>query len=187
MEKTITLVPGAKMSIETTKDGTVITMYEPEKEPVFKDGDIITIDCGHGSMIIILKNKLINEDTSDAYINIGTLGRLAIGESFGFYPSKGDEANFSTEEEKQKLFDALKKEGKQWNAEKKCIEGLRWKPKTGEKFFFISSCFAVVADTWENNNICEVMYKCYNCFKTFEEAEKALPYIIETFKNWNKK
>ena len=31
----------------------------------------------------------------------------------------------ATEEEKQRLFDALKKNGKQWNNEKKCIEDIK--------------------------------------------------------------
>ena len=31
----------------------------------------------------------------------------------------------ATDEEKQRLFDALAKEGKRWNAEKKCIEKIK--------------------------------------------------------------
>ena len=39
MEKKITLVPGTKISIETTEEGSIITMYEPEdKKEEFKDG-----------------------------------------------------------------------------------------------------------------------------------------------------
>lgn len=41
-------------------------------------------------------------------------------------------------EENQLLFDALAKEGKRWNADKKCIEDLpRWRAKENETYYFI--------------------------------------------------
>lgn len=187
MEKTITLVPGAEISIKTTKDGTVITMYEPEKEPVFKDGDIITMYCKHGSIIAILQNGLINDYSSEAYAHLGTSGILFIGERFGFYPSKGDEINYSTEEQKHKLFDALAKDGKQWNAEKKCIEELRWKPVLGSHYHFLTESLSVIKTTWDNDVTDNMRYDAYNCFQTKEEADQTIPYIIEALKNRNKK
>lgn len=48
-----------------------------------------------------------------------------------------DSATFvrlATEEEKQKLFDALAKEGKAWDAEKKAVVELKWKPNVGDKY-----------------------------------------------------
>ena len=41
---------------------------------------------------------------------------------------------YATEEEKQKLFDALAKEGKDWDAEKKAVVELKWKPNVGDKY-----------------------------------------------------
>lgn len=43
-----------------------------------------------------------------------------------------DKLKLTTEEEKQKLFDALAKEGKRWNAEKKCIEDISTELKNGD-------------------------------------------------------
>ena len=136
MEKKIEILPGTKMSIECGKDGGIITLYEPEKEPVFKDGDIITIHYIYGYMIAILKECLPG-GLSKSYVLFNEKGQISEDESCGFWPNGAGTVAFSTEEERQRLFDALEKEGKRWNAEKKCIEEIKRHPTMYELYYFI--------------------------------------------------
>ena len=89
----------------------------------------------------------------------------------------------ATEEEKQRLFDALAKEGMQWNAEKKCIEYLpRWRQKHDECYYFIDSELNVsyqpdVRCKTDNNR-----HEAGNYFKTKEAAERVASQIREILK-----
>lgn len=97
----------------------------------FKDGDIITFK----DRIIIIYNTSIEKSpirTEIYYHACLKEGKLTVNEyliSCGF----GEGWYSSTEEEKHQLFDALAKEGKAWDAEKKQIVDL--KPKIELKPF----------------------------------------------------
>ena len=90
----------------------------------------------------------------------------------------------ATDEEKQRLFDALAKEGKRWNAEKKQIEDLpRWRAREDEKYYYIGVDSEVEDDVelgCEGDNAC---YSVGNYFKTKEAAERVAKQIREIFKN----
>lgn len=114
---------GCKLNLET---------LEIEKaRPEFKDGDIITFK----DRIIIIYNTSIEKSpirTEIYYHACLKGGELTVNEylmSCGF----GEGWSSSTEEEKHQLFDALAKEGKAWDAEKKEVVGL--KPKVELKPF----------------------------------------------------
>ena len=104
---------GGKLNRET---------LEIEKQPEFKDGDILYItdrivSC---NFIMIYKNQ-----KGDRIYHYATLpeDNLVIMTKRGFLSDNGGlSKRYATEEEKQQLFDALAKEGKCWNAEKKIIE-----------------------------------------------------------------
>lgn len=107
---------GCKLNMET---------LEIEKQPEFKDGDIITFK----DRIIIIYNTSIEkspERTEIYYHACLKEGELTVNEylmSYGF----GEGWYSSTEEEKHNLFEALAKKGKRWDSEKKQIVDL--KPK----------------------------------------------------------
>lgn len=85
----------------------------------FKDGDIITMknDCGAH---VFIYNKTINEYGGYGYhVIITSLGNFKLK---GF--CSGDTYHLATEEEKAKLFDAIKDNGYKWNAETKSLEKL---------------------------------------------------------------
>lgn len=99
---------------------------EIEKQPEFKDGDILSIqeDEEYYHTILIFKGG------ADVYVYFDCFHRVLI------YGTKvdGNEksiCHLATEEEKQQLFTALAKEGKAWDAEKKQIVDLKpkWTPK----------------------------------------------------------
>ena len=90
----------------------------------------------------------------------------------------------ATESDKQRLFDALAKEGKRWNAEKKCIEDLpRWREKKFGVYCFISSELEVENDIDSVSNTDSKRYNSGNYFKTREAAEKVASQIRKIFKN----
>ena len=96
----------------------------------FNDGDILTCPSAPllsiNSSTFILKERVIS----------GYLYHAALNGSKELYISTGNTwcgrdaiVRYATEEEKTKLFDALAKEGKRWNAEKKVIEDIKPIPK----------------------------------------------------------
>ena len=85
----------------------------------FKDGDIITMenDCG--------KHTFIYNNTTDTYNSYGYYVIITSRNNFkidGF--CGGSVYRLATEEEKQKLFDAIKEKYYKWNAETKTLEKL---------------------------------------------------------------
>lgn len=99
---------GGKLNRET---------LEIEKQPEFKDGDIV---ISKSDVIVLVKRISFSKKVyfhaymskGDAYIQVTE------HEYYGYtYEIKG----LATESEKQQLFDALKKEGKAWDEEKKKI------------------------------------------------------------------
>ena len=87
-------------------------------------------------------------------------------------------------EENQLLFDALSKEGKRWNADKKCIEDLpRWRAKANETYYFIAIDVEVMDDIEDGGCVDDACYSAGNYFKTREAAERVAKQIREIFKD----
>lgn len=113
---------GGKLNSET---------LEIEKtQPVFKDGDIVALVVRKCTHIAIFQSR------QEAYIGFHAVlcqnDELLLEEPFR--EDVGDiELRLATDSEKQQLFEALAKEGKCWNAEKKQIVSL--KPKIELKPF----------------------------------------------------
>lgn len=111
-------------TIEERLDGTLNReTLEIEKQPEFKDGDIVV----YGKSVAICRK--IYKHTLYFYVSIDeTFGLL-----FDDNCVSAEEYRFATEEEKLQLFDALAKEGKAWDSEHKMIVDL--KPKVELKPF----------------------------------------------------
>lgn len=112
---------GGKLNRET---------LEIEKQPEFKDGDIVVYKCeieDIPDVIFIFRGKNQHSPYYSYYASLDSDGFLSykLG-AFGIY---NRELRLATEEEKQQLFDALAKEGKAWDAEKKQIVNLKPKSK----------------------------------------------------------
>ena len=90
----------------------------------------------------------------------------------------------ATEADKRRLFDALAKQGKRWNAEKKCIEGLsRWRAKFGHAYYYVSSRCTIEETTELGVDVDLNLNKKGNYFRTREAAEKVASQIRDIFKN----
>ena len=120
---------GGKLNRETLK----IEKAQPE----FKDGDIVTMHKENCDIVSIF-SRLKTEGSFYYYAfhaiqtnNTGVMDcYTTLPRAWTFFEGK---MNFATDSEKQQLFDALAKEGKAWDAEKKQIVDL--KPKIELKPF----------------------------------------------------
>ena len=115
---------GGKLNLQT---------LEIEKQLEFKDGDILLYKSAKFtffSSIFILNS---NRNEMSSYVRF-SIGKGSIDYDVPVYCNLyTDRFRYATEEEKQQLFDALAKEGKAWDAEKKLIVDL--KPKCEFKPF----------------------------------------------------
>ena len=112
---------GSKLNLET---------LEIEKQQEFKDGDIITITTQIGNILTFIFRA---EDVKKYYCHAFLYGKIIIANDNSFCKKDFYIARLSTEEEQKQFFDALTKEGKYWDAEKKEIVDL--KPKIELKPF----------------------------------------------------
>lgn len=116
-------------TIETVNGVMIVSPKKVKFEP--KDGDV----SFHDGMIYIFKgvkpssmlpgkSAIIHHCYYD-----GEILEVKEGVGCGYIDCSQRPA---TEEEKQKLFNKLKEEGYEWDAEKKELVKLKWKPKVGE-------------------------------------------------------
>lgn len=111
---------GGKLNRETLEIEKVL--------PEFKDGDILACIFSKGCIYIFIF-RCFSANLVSYYINKDTYDNLFFANEF--IQSNEYNIRYATEEEKQQLFDALAKEGKAWDAEKKQVVDLKpkWTPK----------------------------------------------------------
>lgn len=169
---------GSKLNLET---------LEIEKQPEFKDGDIVTAVFTNGNeMICVFKEKI--EQDYMAYCGFFSKGKHE-GDVFmdlGYDCIYNDdpickEIRFATEEEKYQLFEALAKEGKAWDDEKKAIVDLKpkWTPKPFDRVITRLSDDAI----WTANIFSHIdrhgKYVTIGCISGYHHC---IPYNEETAK-----
>ena len=113
----INVPEGAKIIIE---DGVTIV------EPKFKDGDIVFGLLDGDKWIGIYRSKF----KSDYFSYHASIRNYSL--EYSNYVSNNKCQRLATESEKQLLFDALAKDGMQWNPDTKQIEELKYIPKEGD-------------------------------------------------------
>ncbi len=184
----LTIPEGCKTVTVKVDGEEVITEFEPKEEKwTPKDGDIL-----YGKSIT--ENIIIYKGTNEhgavlSYAGMTTflgIDKVSVFQtpSIGYGLTK-DYIRPATEAEKLRLFDALAKERKRWNAEKKQIEDLpRWRAEKGNIYYYISENRLEVDCTSDSHGLCDDnYYNARNYFKTREAAEKVAEQIREIFKN----
>ena len=116
---------GGKLNRETLKI---------EKQHEFKDGDVVFVRCKRFCYIEIF--NYFKDDYLYDYASLSTT--LQMIDICGKYPISKDEIveiRIATDSEKKQLFEALAKEGKVWDAERKAVVDLKpkWTPKPFDK------------------------------------------------------
>lgn len=151
------------------------TLEIEKPQPEFKDGDIVR--CINGTIVLIKEISFSQKVYFHAYM---VNGKIYFQERKSeYYCYKDNIKRVATEEEKQQLFDALAKEGKAWDAEKKQIVDL--KPKVELKPFDK----VLVRDNSKQKWIPD-MYRFYdkdeefpyNCFSS--TYKRCIPYNEDT-------
>lgn len=168
---TIAIPNGCKAII---KDGSVVFESEEKEEKVqgFKDGDIVIL-CGRTKKD---RHPFIFKREDDG-------GRLNfyIGIDFGnilrtfcdneYYNAR--QLHHATDKEKQILFEMMKEQGLQWNAEKKRVERIRWRAGFFKEYCYVGDLGSVLVSKWNDNMIDEHRFNFGNCFRTIDQAEEA--------------
>ena len=129
---------GGKLNLET---------LEIEKSE-FKNGDIAFAEYGNRQNVFIVSGKTDLSEGYNSFISLDLSGlTLNIGYRTSFFKKGFCKLRLATDSEKQQLFDALAKEGKAWDANKKEVVDL--KPKAKLKPFDKVLCRNSKDDTWE--------------------------------------
>ena len=114
---------GGKLNIET---------LEIENSE-FKDGDILFVKCNDSSFIEIF-NYFKNDELYDHASLCTTQKMIDIRGKYPIFKDDIVEIRLATDSEKKQLFEALSKENKVWNAEKKQVVDLKIKWITPKPF-----------------------------------------------------
>ena len=149
-----------KMKIRKLKAGDIVTIKDDNGEDwqsIFKeikDGNVYSysdLDC-------------------DKKLYKGPFGEINIISSI----------RYSTTEERKTLFDKIEEQRHQkWNAETQEFETLKWKPKIGETYWYITEELYVDSFMEENDRIDKAFGKVNNKFETEELAKAAAKKIKE--------
>lgn len=152
-------------TIEEHLDGKLnFETLEIEKQLEFKDGDIVV----YGKSVAICRK--FYKHTLSFYISLNEM----VGLLFADEVESSEEYRFATEEEKQQLFDALAKEGKAWDAEKKQVVDL--KPKVELKPFDKVLVRDFSRDKWSISFFSFKKEDCYVCIN-YCSWNQCIPYI----------
>lgn len=144
--------------------------------PKFKDGDIVFADFGNTQDIFIVSGKT---NLSEGYysfivLNLNSTKALSLGYKTSFFKENLNTIRLATEEEKKQLFDALEKEGKAWDAEKKQIVDL--KPNIELKAFDKVLVRDFSRDKWSISFFSFKKEDCYVCINHCS-WNQCIPYI----------
>lgn len=156
----------------TIENGVMVVSPKVEKfEP--KDGDVVFLS-GPWDYVFVYKDAL----TVEAYYYVAiSLDDLALHLPDGSHIGYIDTLRPATEEEKQKLFDKLAEEGHEWDAEKKELLKLKWKPIVGERFYYPANqdhffkTYHHAHSTQESLELDKDIKRGW-CFKTREECQE---------------
>lgn len=157
--------------------------FKEKFEP--KDGDIIYCKDGDSFAIFAYK-KVEREGIAGCYCAMQCFadGSKIFNTCGSYCYSYMYSCRYATPEEKVAFLESLEKEyGKRWNAETKQLEFVRWKPKEGESYYFISSSIQVERIYNMSSIVDKERIEANNCFKTAEAAQPYADKMKEMLKN----
>lgn len=176
MKQTFEIPEGCNRVTIEQQGNKIVTTFEPE----FKDGDITCTKNG----IHILKN--IDGFEHHYYCALYN-GEVFYNKTFNTFEAINS-LRHATEEEKQKLFDAMAKDGKCWNAEEKQVEDIkpkRWRAKENMNYWHLDSQLNASRDTEHGLKWDDMRYVSGNYFISDDDAESAAEKIKELLKQIN--
>ena len=175
----VTLKAGDSLNIPegckaVIKDNVVVFERE-EKEDMreFKDGDVL--HSTYDSVVLIFKDYTDSTYFSSHYNCSGVGNNMW---RIGCF-------RHATEEEKQLLFDKMKEQDLQWNAEEKRVEVIRWRAKKGEYYYHINA--DGFASTIKHTDYITDYYRYNfgNYFRTKEQTKEAARRVREALRQYH--
>ena len=132
------------------------------EKPEFEDGDILSNpSTAHSKNHIFIFSKFDKNKDFEYHVALVASGEIVVPTSHGVWCRKDSGVRYATEEEKQQLFDALAKDDKVWDAEKKMIVEL--KPKVELKPFDKVLVRNDKEDQWSANIFSYQVRDMYHC------------------------
>ena len=151
----------------TIENGVMVVSPKEVFKP--KNGDVIVCSNNLGYWTLIVREMEPYNIVRHHAVLIDN-GSLKINDRSSFTNPRP-----ATEEEKKRLFDKLSEEGLAWDAEKKELVKLKWKPKEGELYFlprFDVSGFHVRSFEWEDTSVEDKYYENGWIYQTREECQE---------------
>ena len=163
------------------KDGCVVI----EKGQEFKDGDIlVSVENGERYNAFIYKST-DKRGFHYYYVGLDVCNQISISESPSNRWSNND-LSYSTEEEKQLLFDKMKEYGLKWNAEKRRVENIRWRAEDGKEYYYVGNQGILMVDKEDGVYTDKNRYEFSNYFRTIEQAKEAARRMNEVLIKYHK-
>lgn len=148
------------------------------------DGDILTLQFNNKIVFIFREDELNKKANKNGYYVCHTAENTISVHKKGslFFCGYTKDARLATEEEKQFLFNKMKKQGLKWNAKEKKVETIRWRAKNGEKYYYLNVDFSVSCSTAtsKNKGFDDMHYNSFCQFRTEKDAKEAAKRIKET-------
>lgn len=157
--------------------------FDPKEKFEPKDGDFLVSADTNAVFIYSSKPAIIGDFLCNCYCGINFENKVII-ETLNVGWTEKEGCRYATPEEKAAFLERLEKEcGKRWNAETKQLEDIRWKPKEGESYYFISSSIQVERIYNMSSIVDKERIEANNCFRTREAAQPYADKMKEMFKN----
>ena len=154
---------------------------EIEKAQKFKDGDVLVVVIDNVECPFIF----FKTSTNFCCYHIMLRPNGEISRTWFFNISELVYTRHATEEEKRQLFDKMKEKGWEWNAEKKCLDLIRWKAKEGEPIYFLNLHQDENAVRNGVNVSVDYIWEIYNYFRTEEQSKEAARRVRETLRKYH--
>lgn len=163
------------------ENGEILVDVELDEKFEPKDGDFLVSSRGN----VFIYNGKCTSIEYGAYCGIDASDVFIICNYISVAWTDKEGCRYATEQEKADFLERLEKEHhKRWNAETKQLEDIRWKPKEGEKYWFIDRDAEVVEEIFREGDFYDkVRIAANNCFKTKEAAQPYADQIKEILKN----
>ena len=159
-------------------DGVMVVSPKGVFEP--KNGDVIVCSNALGYWTLIVR-KMESYNVVRHHAVLVDNGTLKINDRSSYTNPR-----YATEEEKQKLFDKLAKEGWEWDAECKELVKLKWNPKEGEQYWYPFMCtrtkYSPANTLWNTCRDRSLIDKGW-CFKTEQECQAFCDRLNEAINN----
>lgn len=161
-------IPADKETGESWYDKIVTVLSDEMKdpEPEFKDGCVVRSKTG--TICIFEKYTDDRLEFSSHYTISETLGNFKQGWISSYFKLSPESLTI--------IRDALAEVGKQWNAEKNCVEDLkpkRWRADRGEKYWSFGAILKPFVSCENNDGVDKNRYAVGRYFQTEEQAQDA--------------